>query len=239
PTNPLLSIADIEMLSKIAKREKIILAVDNTLATPYLQKPIVLGADVVIESMTKYLSGHSDALGGIVVSNNQDLIMDLWGTLFVTGAVIDPDSAYLTLRGLKTLVLRMEKHCDNALRIAKYLSSHPKVKKVFYPGLLLHPQHDLARSQMNGFGGVLSFEIKGGIEAGKKFVDYLKIFSLTVSLGAVESLVNHPASMTHHIIPKDSRMRSGISDGLIRLSVGIEDVDDLLLDLDSAFLNSR
>ncbi len=235
PTNPLLSIADIEKLSQLAHQHKAILAVDNTFASPYLQKPLKLGADVVIESTTKYLSGHSDALGGIVVAQNQDFIMQLWGTLFVTGAVLDPTAASLILRGIKTLSLRMERHCESADKIAKFLDSHLKVNAVYYPGLLSHPQHDLARVQMNGFGGIVSYEVKGGVEAGKKFVNNLKLFSLSVSLGAVESLVDHPASMTHKVIPREERVRAGISDGLIRLSVGIEDVEDLISDLQQAF----
>ncbi len=237
PTNPLLQIADIKALGEIADEKKIIFAVDNTFASPYLQKPLKIGADVVIESTTKYLSGHSDALGGIVISEDQDFIMRLWGTLFVTGAVIDPQAASLILRGIKTLAIRMEKHCSNAQLIAKYLEKHPKVKKVYYPGLLSHPQHDLARTQMNGFGGIVSFEVKGGIEKAKKFVDNLKLFSLSVSLGAVESLVDYPAGMTHKVIPREERLKVGISDGLIRLSVGIEDVEDLIADLDQAFKN--
>lgn len=239
PTNPLLSIADIGALSQITKRHGVLFAVDNTFASPYLQRPLVLGADIVIESATKYLSGHSDAIGGIVVAKDQKLIMNLWGTLFITGAIIDPEAAWLVLRGLKTLPLRMERHNQNALTIAKYLSHNSKVKIVHYPGLLNHPQHDLARAQMNGFGGVLSFEIKGGIEQGKKFVNALKIFSLSVSLGAVESLVNHPASMTHKVIPQKERLKSGITDGLIRFSVGIEDIEDLIKDIDQAFEEVR
>ncbi len=234
PTNPLLTIADIEALSQITTKSHVLLAVDNTFASPYLQQPLVLGADVVIESTTKYLSGHSDALGGIVVAKDQNLIMDLWGTLFVTGAVMDPQSAWLTLRGLKTLALRMEKHNSNALAVAKYLSRHPQVKIVHYPGLLSHPQHDLARTQMNGFGGVLSFEIKGGVETGKQLVNNLELFSLSVSIGAIESLVNHPASMTHKVVPQKERLKAGITDGLIRISIGIEDVDDLIADLNQA-----
>ena len=161
--------------------------------------------------------------------------MKLWGTLFVTGAVIDPAAASLILRGIKTLSLRMEKHCDNANNIAKYLEKHEKVKVVHFPGLLSHLQHDLARVQMNGFGGIVSFEVKGGVEAGKKFVNNLKLFSLSVSLGAVESLVNHPASMTHKIIPREQRVKGGITNGLIRLSLGIEDKEDLISDLEQAF----
>ncbi|MBI2616775.1 pyridoxal-phosphate dependent enzyme [Candidatus Gottesmanbacteria bacterium] len=235
PTNPLLTIADIEKLSQIAKQANAILVIDNTFASPYLQQPLKLGADVVIESTTKYISGHSDALGGIVIAKNQDLIMELWGTLFVKGAQMDPEVAALSLRGLKTLGLRMERHCQNAQIVAKFLSKHPKVKVVYYPGLITHPQHDLARVQMNGFGGIVSFELKGGIEEGKKFVNNLKLFSLSVSLGAIESLVNHPASMTQKVIPQKERLKAGITDGLIRLSVGIEDVDDLLADLRESF----
>lgn len=235
PTNPLLTIADIEALAKLAKKHKVLFAVDNTFASPYLQQPLVLGADVVVASTTKYLSGHSDALGGIIVAKDQNLIQDIWGTLFVTGALIDPEAAALVLRGIKTLPLRMEKHVQNAHAVAKYLSKHPKVTAVHYPGLLTHPQHDLARSQMNGFGGIVSFEIKGGVEKGKQFVDALQLFSLSVSLGAVESLVNHPASMTHKVIPQKERLKSGITDGLIRLSLGIEDVEDIIADLEQGF----
>ena len=235
PTNPLLTIADIDKISRLSEKKNILLAIDNTFASPYLQQPLRLGADIVIESSTKYLSGHSDALGGIVVAHDQDLIMKLWGTLFITGGLIDPGAAWLILRGLKTLALRMDRHCSNALKIAKYLSHHRKVAKVYYPGLLNHPQHDLARIQMNGFGGVISFELKGGVREGKNFVNNLKIFSISVSLGAVESLVNHPASMTHKVIPVAEREKSGIFDSLIRLSVGIEDIDDLIADLEQAF----
>lgn len=235
PTNPLLTIADIGELSKITKESGILFVVDNTFITPYLQQPLTLGADVVVASTTKYLSGHNDALGGIVVARDQKLILDIWGTLFVTGAVIDPEAAWLIQRGMKTLPLRMEKHCANALVVAKYLSHHPKIKVVHYPGLLTHPQHDLARKQMNGFGGVLSFEIKGGIEKGKTFANSMELFSLSVSLGAVESLVNHPASMTHSMIPREQRLKSGITDGLIRFSVGIEDTEDIIADIEQAF----
>lgn len=235
PTNPLLTIADIEQLSKITKESGVLFVVDNTFITPYLQQPLTLGADVVVASTTKYLSGHNDALGGIVVARDQKLILDIWGTLFVTGAVIDPQAAWLIQRGMKTLPLRMEKHCANALTVAKYLAKHPKVKVVHYPGLLTHPQHDLARKQMNGFGGVLSFEIEGGIEKGKIFANSMKLFSLSVSLGSVESLVNHPASMTHSMIPREQRLKSGITDGLMRFSVGIEDVEDIIADIDQAF----
>ncbi len=235
PTNPLLTIADIEKLSSITKKAGVLFVVDNTFITPYLQQPLTLGADVVVASTTKYLSGHNDALGGIVVARDQKLILDIWGTLFVTGAVIDPQAAWLIQRGMKTLPLRMEKHCANALTVAKYLAGHPKVKVVHYPGLLTHPQHDLARKQMNGFGGVLSFEIEGGIEKGKIFANSMKLFSLSVSLGAVESLVNHPASMTHSMIPREQRLKSGITDGLIRFSVGIEDTEDIIADIEQAF----
>lgn len=234
PTNPLLTIADIEGLSRITKEAGVLFVVDNTFITPYLQQPLRLGADVVVASTTKYLSGHNDALGGIVAARDQNLILDIWGTLFVTGAVIDPQAAWLTQRGMKTLPLRMEKHCANALAVAKYLARHPKVKVVHYPGLLTHPQHDLACSQMNGFGGVLSFEIEGGIEKGKIFANSMKLFSLSVSLGAVESLVNHPASMTHSMIPREQRLKSGITDGLIRFSVGIEDAEDIIADIEQA-----
>lgn len=234
PTNPLLTIADIGGLSNLAKKHDILFAVDNTFAGPYIQQPLRLGADIVIESTTKYISGHSDAIGGIVIAKDQDLIMDLWGTLFVTGALIDPQSAWLVLRGLKTLSLRMERHCENAHAVAKYLSKHSKIDVVHYPGLLSHPQHELARVQMNGFGGVVTFEIKGGIEKGKQFVNNLKLFSIAVSIGSTESLVNHPASMTHKVMSRKDRMKSGISDGLIRFSVGIEDIEDIIEDIEQA-----
>ncbi len=234
PTNPLLGIIDIEQIGIIAKEHGVLFAVDNTFASPYLQQPLRLGADVVIESTTKYLSGHSDALGGIVIANDEGFIKDLWGTLFVTGAVIDPQAAWLTTRGIKTLALRMEKHCSNAITIARFLEHHPKIAKVHYPGLISHPQHDLARTQMNGFGGIISFELRGGVEEGKRMVNALLLFSLSVSLGAVESLINHPASMTHKVIPRQDRLKGGISDGLVRLSIGIEDVQDLITDLQQA-----
>ncbi len=235
PTNPLLTIADIGQLAVLAKKHGVIFAVDNTFASPYIQQPLALGADIVVESTTKYISGHSDAVGGIIVAKDQKFIMDLWGTLFVTGALIDPESAWLALRGIKTLPLRMEKHCENAYAVAKYLSHHPKVQVVHYPGLISHPQHELARAQMNGFGGVLTFETKGGIEKAKKFVNSLKLFSLSVSIGALESLVNHPASMTHKVIAREDRLKSGITDGLIRFSVGIEDTEDIIADIEQAF----
>lgn len=235
PTNPSLSIGDIGKLAEIAHRHNALLIVDNTFATAYLQQPLRLGADIVVLSSTKYLSGHSDATGGLVVAKDQAIIMDLWKSLFITGNIIDPTAAWLTQRGLKTLALRMERQCENALRIAKYLSKHPKIKTVYYPGLLSHPQHDLARTQMNGFGGIVSFELDGTVEDGKNFVNALRIFSISVSLGAVESLVNHPASMTHSVMRREDRIKSGIGDGLIRFSLGIEDVDDLIADIDQAF----
>lgn len=235
PTNPLLTIGDIEKLAAIAHGHKSLLIVDNTFATPYLQQPLRLGADIVVLSSTKYLSGHSDAAGGLVVAKDQQIILDLWKSLFITGNIIDPTSAWLTLRGIKTLALRMERHCNNAMAIAKHLSRHPKIKEVYYPGLLNHPQHDLARIQMNGFGGIVSFELKGNVDDGRKFVNHLKIFSISVSLGAVESLVNHPASMTHSVMSREDRLKSGIADGLIRFSLGIEDIEDLIADLDQAF----
>lgn len=234
PTNPLLTIADISKLSEIAHAAGVLVVIDNTFASPYLQQPLKLGADIVVCSSTKYLSGHSDALGGLVVSNDQDFIMQLWGTLFVTGGLIDPEAAWLTQRGIKTLALRMERQCASAMQVARFLESHPKVTLVHYPGLQSHPQHDLARTQMNGFGGILSFEVKGGVAAGKRFVNALNLFALSVSLGAVESLVNHPASMTHSIIPRADRLKGGITDGLIRLSIGIEDVEDIIADVEQA-----
>ncbi len=234
PSNPTLAVADIKAIGAITEEHGVLFVVDNTLAGPYLQRPLTLGADIVVESMTKYLSGHSDAVGGMVIANDQSFIMDLWGTLFVTGGMIDPEAAWLILRSIKTLEIRMQRHNANAQAVAEHLSRHPKVKTVYYPGLPNHPQHELAQAQMNGFGALVAFEIQGGVEAGKKFVNSLRLFALSVSLGAVESLVNHPASMTHSVIPREQRLEAGISDELIRLSVGIEAVDDLIADIDQA-----
>lgn len=232
PTNPLLKICDIEAVSKIAKKKKITLAVDNTFATPYFQQPLSYGADLVIHSTTKYLNGHSDSVGGMVVTSNDELYEKIKFHQNAAGAILSPFDSYLILRGAKTLSLRMERHASNAMQIAKYLEDHNKVDRVFYPGLESHPQHTIARKQMTGYGGMVSFELKADLEQARKFVESLKLFTLAESLGCVESLVEVPALMTHASIPPEERQKSGIKDSLIRISVGLENVDDLLDDLE-------
>lgn len=234
PTNPLLRLTDIEAVSRVCRDRKISLAVDNTFATPYLQKPLLLGADLVVHSTTKYIGGHSDLVGGAVLTNNAALIRDVKFYQNAAGAVPGPFDCWLALRGIKTLSVRMRRHVENAQKIAEYLSGHSKVEAVFYPGLPDHPQHDLASRQMNGFGGMLSFRIRGGREAVNSFVKSLKIFAFAESLGGVESLACYPPAMTHGSIPAEERLKRGITDGLIRLSVGIEDVEDLIDDLEQA-----
>lgn len=234
PTNPLMRLCDLEGIAGIGKERGIITVVDNTFMSPFLQRPLDFGIDIVVHSTTKYLNGHSDSVGGALMLSNEELYNMLKFNQNAIGAILSPFDSYMVLRGIKTLALRMERHCQNASDIAKYLESHPKVRKVYYPGLKSHPQHELARSQMKGFGGMLSFEIDGGIKEAKAFLENLKIFSLAESLGGVESLIEHPALMTHASIPKEEREKTGITDSLIRVSVGIEDVDDLKKDLDNA-----
>jgi methionine-gamma-lyase len=233
PANPTLKLTDLQEVAELAKQHDIMTMVDNTFMSPYFQRPIELGADVVVHSLTKYLGGHSDLVGGIVVGSNS-FIKTLDPILKNTGGTIGPFEAWLTLRGIKTLPLRMQKHNENALKTAQFLESHPKIAKVYYPGLKSHPQHELAKRQMSGFGGVICFEVKGGLEAGKKLMNSVKLCTLAVSLGAVETLIEHPASMTHAIVPKQEREKAGITDNLVRLSVGIEDVDDIIGDLRQA-----
>ncbi len=236
PTNPLLKLNDIAALCEIARKRNIITVVDNTFASPFLQNPLALGADIVLHSTTKYIGGHSDVVGGALVVNRQDLSEPLHFLQNSIGAVPGPMDAWLTTRGLKTLALRMERHTTNAEKIADYLVKHPKVEKVFYPGLKDHPQHALTKKQMRGFGGgMISARLKFNLDQTKKFLSSLQVFSLAESLGGVESLIEHPAIMTHASLPADVRAKLGISDGLIRLSVGIEHVDDLIADLDHAF----
>ena len=234
PSNPLLKLVDIEAIANIAKKYNILVAVDNTFATPFFQKPLKFGADIVMHSTTKYLNGHSDVIGGALVTNDQDLYNKLQFLQNAVGAVPSPFDCFLVLRGIKTLAVRMERHARNALKIAEFLESHPKVRKVIYPGLKSHPQHELARKQMSGFAGIITFFIKGGLEAARRFLEKVKIFSLAESLGGVESLIEHPAIMTHASLPKEVREKTGISDELIRVSVGIENVDDLIDDLEHA-----
>jgi len=235
PSNPLLKLVDIEAIVHIAKKSNILVVVDNTFATPFFQKPLKLGADIVMHSTTKYLNGHSDVIGGSLVTNVQGLYNKLQFLQNAVGAVPGPFDCFLVLRGIKTLAIRMERHAENAMKIAQFLENHPKVRRVIYPGLRSHPQHELARKQMAGFGGIITFFIKGGLEAARRFLERVKIFSLAESLGGVESLIEHPAIMTHASLPKEVREKIGLSDELIRVSVGIEHVNDLIDDLEEAF----
>jgi cystathionine beta-lyase len=235
PTNPLLRIIDIKGIVAIAKKKNIMVAVDNTFATPYLQTPLDLGADIVMHSVTKYLAGHSDVVMGAIVVNDEELAQRLAFIQNSCGAVPGPQDCFLVLRGIKTLHLRMQRHCENGKAIAKFLSSHPKVDTVYYPGLPTHPNHKVAKKQMNDFGGMLSFTLKSdSIKDAVKFLEKVQLFSLAESLGGVESLCGHPASMTHASIPKKEREKSGLKDSLIRLSIGVEDAEDLIADLKQA-----
>ena len=235
PTNPMLNIIDIASLSALSKKHKILLAVDNTFATPYLQKPIDLGADIVVHSATKYLGGHSDVVLGAIMLNDKELAEKLSFIQNASGAICGPQDSFLVLRGIKTLHVRMQRHCDNTRLIAEYLNSNKKIEKVYWPGLTFHQNHEIAKEQMSDYGGMLSFELKGGkTKDAFKVLERLKLFTLAESLGGVESLSGHPASMTHASIPKIEREKSGLSDSLIRLSVGIEDSEDLINDLAQA-----
>lgn len=236
PTNPLMKLADIEKVAAICKKHQILLAVDNTFATPYLQQPLNLGADIVMHSATKYLGGHSDVIAGALIAKDAVLGEKLHFNQFATGGTLGPQDAYLVLRGIKTLHLRMQRHCESGLKIAQFLENHPKIEQVFYPGLSSHKHHELAKRQMpKGFGGMVSFTFKSGNkQEAIRFLENLKIFTLAESLGGVESLANHPALMTHASIPEDKRKEIGITDDLVRLSVGVEDVEDLIWDIDQA-----
>ena len=235
PTNPMMNIIDIKATSDIAKKHQLLLAVDNTFATPYLQQPLDLGADIVMHSVTKYLGGHSDLVMGALVVKDKGLADALYFIQNASGAVCGPQDSFLALRGIKTLHVRMQRHCDNGKAIAQFLADHPKIENVYWPGFISHPNHDIAKSQMYDFGGMVSFTTKGNnYEEAIKIVERLKIFTLAESLGGVESLAGHPASMTHASIPKVDREKTGVVDSLIRLSVGIEDVTDLIEDLKQA-----
>ena len=233
PANPTMKITDLEAVSEIAKDAKAVTVVDNTFASPYFQRPLELGADLVVHSCTKYIGGHGDLLGGVAIGRN-DLIRDVSRVEALTGGTMGTHDAFLAIRGLKTLHIRMERHAHNALEVAKFLESHPMVEWVLYPGLKSHPQHSLAKKQMSGYSGMLSFGVRGGYEAGIKVMDGARLCSLAVSLGGVDTLIQHPASMTHAVVPRDVRERLGISDDMIRISVGIEDVEDIIRDLDQA-----
>ncbi len=235
PTNPMMNIIDIKATSVIAKKHNILLAVDNTFATPYLQTPLDLGADIVMHSATKYLGGHSDLVMGGLVVRDKNLADRLYFIQNASGAVCGPQDSFLALRGIKTLHIRMQRHCENGRAVAEFLANHPKIEKVYWPGFESHPNHEIAKAQMNDFGGMVSFTTKGNnYEEAIKIVENLKIFTLAESLGGVESLAGHPASMTHASIPKAEREKTGVVDSLIRLSVGIEDETDLIADLKQA-----
>ncbi|QIL41496.1 cystathionine gamma-synthase [Pedobacter sp. HDW13] len=235
PTNPTMQIIDIEGVAKITKEKNLILTVDNTFASPYLQNPIDLGADIVMHSVTKYIGGHSDVVMGALVTNNEALYKDLWFIYNACGATPGPQDAFLVLRGIKTLHLRMKAHCENGERIARYLKTHPKVDKIYWPGFEDHPNHDVAKKQMRGFGGMISITLKGAdLQETFRISSNFKVFTLAESLGGVESLINHPATMTHGSIPREEREKVGVTDNLLRLSVGVEDIDDLLEDLERA-----
>jgi cystathionine gamma-lyase len=235
PTNPLMKLCDIRAISEISKKANMLLVVDNTFMTPYFQNPLLLGADMVVHSTTKYLNGHSDSVGGALMLSDENTYLPLKFNQNATGAILSPFDSFLVLRGIKTLAVRMKEHEKNAQQVADYLQENPKVKKVNYPGLKSHPQYELAKKQMSGFGGMLSFEIVGGLKEAEQFLGNLKIFSLAESLGGVESLIEHPARMTHASVPPEIRKQIGITDSLIRISVGIENIDDLIKDLDQAF----
>ncbi|WPY98572.1 cystathionine gamma-synthase [Christiangramia sp. OXR-203] len=235
PTNPMMNIIDIEAVSKVAKQHELLLAVDNTFATPYLQRPLELGADIVMHSATKYLGGHSDVVMGGLVVKDKELASKLYFIQNASGAICGPQDSFLVLRGIKTLHIRMQRHCENGRAIAGFLKSHDKVKDVYWPGFEEHPNHEIAKRQMSGFGGMISFNTKENtLESARKIVEKLKVFTLAESLGGVESLAGHPASMTHASIPKEEREKTGVVDSLIRLSVGIEDEEDLIEDLRQA-----
>lgn len=235
PTNPMMNIIDIAAVSSLAKSNDILLAVDNTFATPYLQRPLDLGADIVMHSVTKYLGGHSDVVMGALVVRDKKLADEIYRIQNSSGGVTAPMDSFLVLRGIKTLHVRMQRHCENGEQIAQFLSTHPKVDKVYWPGLADHPNHEVAKKQMDGFGGMISFTLVGNnLEDAKRIASSTELFSLAESLGGVESLIGHPATMTHAAIPKEEREKSGVVDSLIRLSVGIEDAEDLINDLKEA-----
>lgn len=234
PTNPLLKVTDLNAVGKIAKKHGILYGVDSTFSTPALLRPLEYGADITMHSTTKYLSGHNQIIGGVLITNNEELSEKFKFIQKTVGAVPSPFDCWLTLLGIKTLSLRMNRHCENAQSIAEFLENHPKVEKVTYPGLPSHPQHDIAKEQMEGFSGMISMELKGGIPAGIALMNNLELCSLAESLGAVETMITHPATMTHADVPKEERMARGLIDGLVRLSVGIEDKDDIIADLKQA-----
>ena len=238
PANPTMEITDIKACAEIARKHNLILVVDNTFATPYLQKPLDLGADVVLHSVTKFINGHADIVGGIVVTKEKSLYEKIRHAMVYMGCNMDPHQAFLVIRGLKTLALRVERNQENAVKVAHFLETHPKIAWIKYPGLESHPQFELAKQQMSGTGSMISFGVKGGLEAGRKLMDSVHLATLAVSLGGVETLIQHPASMTHAAVSKEDKLKAGISDDLVRLSVGIEDVNDIIADLNQALEKS-
>ncbi|MBN1763332.1 MAG: aminotransferase class I/II-fold pyridoxal phosphate-dependent enzyme [Methanomicrobia archaeon] len=233
PANPTLCVCDIAEIAKLAKEIGALSVVDNTFATPYFQRALPLGADVVVHSSTKYIGGHGDLLGGVVVGR-EAFIKSMKSVVHTTGGIMAPLEAWLCIRGLKTLHLRMERHASNAMAVAQFLEAHPKIEWVRYPMLPSHPQHAIAKKQMSGFGGMISFGVKGGLEAGRKLMNRVELCSLAVSLGTVDTLIQHPASMTHATVPREVRLKVGITDGMVRLSIGVEEVEDIIADLDQA-----
>ena len=238
PTNPMMNIIDVKSIVEVAKTKRIKVAVDNTFATPYLQSPLELGADIVMHSVTKYLGGHSDVIMGALVTNDESLAEEMYRIQNSSGAVCGPMDSFLVLRGVKTLHLRVQRHCENGEKVAHFLHNNPQVDQVYWPGFTTHPNHEVAKEQMNGFGGMISFTLVGdSLDKAKSIVSKTKLFTLAESLGGVESLIGHPSTMTHASIPREERMKSGVLDSLIRLSVGIEDASDLIEDLENAFKN--
>lgn len=234
PANPTIAISDLEACNALAKKHNLIMVVDNTFSSPYLQRPIEFGADVVFHSITKFINGHADVVGGVIVAKTEALYKRIRSLMVAMGCNMDPHQAYLVIRGLKTLSIRIDRAQQNAIKIAEYLEKHTKIEWIKYPGLKSHPQHELAKKQMDGFGAMISFGLKGGLEAGKILMNNVKLAILAVSLGGVETLIEHPASMTHSKVSAEDKKKAGISDGLVRLAVGIEDEDDLIADLDQA-----
>ncbi|HEX6098521.1 MAG TPA: cystathionine gamma-synthase [Thermoanaerobaculia bacterium] len=234
PTNPMMTVTDLAACADVAHQHGALVVVDNTFCSPWLQKPIELGADIVVHSTTKFLNGHSDSVGGVVVSNRDDIGEQIGFLQNAVGAILSPFDSWLVLRGVKTLAVRMKRHEENGMAMANYLAHHEKVRKIYYPGLPDHPQHELAKRQMNGFGSMISFDL-GSHENAKKFLDRVRLCSLAESLGGVETLISHPETMTHASVPLETRTRLGITPGLVRISVGIEDIEDLIADLENAF----
>lgn len=234
PSNPTMAITDIKRCSEFAKKHGLTLVVDNTFCSPYVQTPLDLGADIVFHSVTKFINGHADIVGGIIIAKNEELYKKLNGVMINLGCNMDPHQAYMVIRGLKTLGIRLDRAQESAIKVAEYLKNHPKVASIAYPGLPEHPQYELGKKQMRGFGTMISFELKGGLEAGRKMMNSVQLAILAVSLGGVETLIQHPASMTHAKIAPEDKLKAGITDGLVRFSVGIENVEDIIADLEQA-----